>query len=74
MHLLRTILQWTNSGIARERCCCREARNVGQSFDVGFDIDEVAVLAIELSREEETSWRRTVGMALHPTARNSNID
>ena len=27
-------------------------------FDVRFDIDEVAVLVIEFSKDEETSWRR----------------
>ena len=69
-----TILQKTSSALGRERCCDKEVRNVGQPFDVTFDIDEVVVLAIELSKEEETSWRRSVGMTLHSTARNSNIE
>ena len=37
--------------------CCdnKEVGNFAQSFDVRFDINEVFALAIELSKEEETS-------------------
>ena len=45
----------TNSAIARERFCDKDVRNVGQSLDVRFDINEVFALAIELSQEDEAS-------------------
>ena len=48
--------------------------NVAQSFDVRFDISEVVVLAIELSKEGETSRRRTMEMMPHPIATNRNKD
>ena len=69
-----TCLQRTNSAIARERCYDKEVRNVGQFVDVRFNIDEVVVLTIKLSKEKKTSWRRTEGMTPHPTARNEDID
>ena len=47
---------------------------VGRSFDVSIDIGEFAVLAVEMSKEEE-NWRRgTMGMMPHPTATNNIID
>ena len=55
-------------------CCDKEVGKVGRYFDVSFDIGEVAVLAIEMSEEEET-WRRgTMGMTPHPTATNNIVD
>ena len=55
-------------------CRDKEVGKVGRSFDVSIDISEVAVLAIEMSKEEVT-WRRgTMGMTPHPTATNNTID
>ena len=57
-----------------KKCHDKEVGKVGRSFDVSIDICEVAVLAIEMSKEEET-WRRgTMGMTPHPTATNNMID
>ena len=57
-----------------EICFDKEIGNVGQSFEVRFDIGEVAVVAIELSKEEECSRRRTMGRTPHPTATNNITD
>ena len=46
----------------------------GRCFDVSIDIGEVAVLAIEMSKEEEASRRGTMGMTPHPTATNNIVD
>ena len=55
-------------------CRDKEVGKVGRSFDVSFDIGEVAVLATEMSKEEET-WRRgTMGMTPHPTATNNVVE
>ena len=55
-------------------CRDKEVGKVRRSFDVSFDNGEVAVLAIEMSKEEET-WRRgTMGMTPHPTATNNIVD
>ena len=43
-------------------------------FDGKFDISEVVVLAIELSKEDETSRRRTMEPMPHPTTTNGNLD
>ena len=55
-------------------CRDKEVRKVGRCFDVSFDIGEVAVLAIEMSKEEETWRRETMGMTPHPTATNNIVD
>ena len=55
-------------------CRDKEVGKVGQCFDDSIDIGEVAVLAIEMSKEEETSRRRTIGMKPHPTATNNIVD
>ena len=52
----------------------KEVGKVGRCFDASIDIGELAALAIEMSKEEET-WRRgTMGMTPHPTATNNIID
>ena len=62
------------AAVTGEICFDKYVGNVGQSFEVTFDIGEVAVVAIELSKEEECSRRRTMGMTPHPTATNNIID
>ena len=69
-----SVLPRTNSGVTGEICCDKEVGNFVQSFDGRFDIGEVVVLAIELSKEDETSRRRTVETMPHPTATNGNLD
>ena len=55
-------------------CRDKEVGKVRRCFDVSIDIGEVAVLSIEMSKEEET-WRRgTMGMTPHPTATNNIVD
>ena len=50
-------------------CRDKEVGKVGRCFDVSIDIGEVAVLAIEISKEEET-WRRgTMGMLVLTSVR-----
>ena len=55
-------------------CRDKEVGKVRRCFDVSIDIGEVAVLAIEMSKEEETSRRGTMGMTPHPTATNNIVD
>ena len=55
-------------------CRDKEEGKVRRCFDVSIDIGEVAVLAIEMSKEEETSRRGTMGMTPHPTATNNIVD
>ena len=57
--------------VTGEICFDKEVGNVWQSFEVRFDIGEVTVFAIELSKDEECSRRRTMGMTPHPTATNN---
>ena len=60
--------------ITAKICRDKEVGKVRRPFDVSIDISEVAVLAIEMSKEEET-WRRgTMGMTPHPTATNNIVD
>ena len=60
--------------VTAKTCRDKEVRKVSRCFDVSIDIGEVAVLAIEMSKEEET-WRRgTMGMTPHPTATNNIVD
>ena len=44
------------------------------NVEVRFDIVEIAVVAIEPSKEEKGSRRRTMGIAPHLTAANSIRD
>ena len=69
-----SVLPRTNSGVAGEICCDKEVGNFAQSFDGRFDIGEVVVLAIKLSKEDETSRRRTMETMPHPTVTNCNLD
>ena len=60
--------------VTAKTCRDQEVRKVSRCFDVSIDIGEVAVLAIEMSKEEET-WRRgTMGMTPHPIATNNIVD
>ena len=69
-----SVLPRTNSGVTGEICCDKEVGNFVQSFDGRFDKSEVVVLAIKLSKEDETSRRRTMETMPHPTATNGNLD
>ena len=69
-----SVLPRTNSGVTGELCCDKEVGKFVQSFDGTFYIGEVVVLAIELSKEDETSRRRTMETMPHPTATNGNLD
>ena len=60
--------------VTGEICFDKEVGNVGQSFEVRFDIGDVAVVAVKLPKEEECSMRRTMGTTSHPTATNDIID
>ena len=53
-----SVLPRTNSGVAGEICCDKEVGNFAQPYDGRFDwfdIGEVVVLAIALSKEDENS-------------------
>ena len=59
--------------ITAKICRDKEVGKARRCFDVSIDISEVAVLAVEMSKEEET-WRRgTMGMTPHPTATNNIV-
>ena len=60
--------------ITAKICRDKEEGKVRRCFDVSIDIGEVAVLSIEMSKEEETSRRGTMGMTPHPTATNNIVD
>ena len=60
--------------ITAKICRDKEVGKVRRCFDVSIDIGEVSVLSIEVSKEEETSRRGTMGMTPHPTATNNLVD
>ena len=55
-----SVLPITNSGVTGELCCDKEVGKFVQSFDGTFHIGEAVVLAIKLSKEDETWRRRTM--------------
>ena len=52
----------------------KDVGKVGRCFGIRIEIGEVAVLAIEMSKDEETSMRGTMGMTPHPTATNNIVE